>query len=81
MGNKEYEKGKVYFLNDKYYKLSTKQCQENLRDIFQGFEQYTFPLNLNNYTVSKEDEHLSSAAIDKLMKELSVVISKKEYFK
>lgn len=74
------DKEKVYFLNDKYYKLSTKQSRETLNDIFRGFEQYTFPLNLDNYTVSEKDEHLSPTAIDKLMKELSIVISQKENF-
>ncbi|MBI4680316.1 MAG: hypothetical protein HY753_03695 [Nitrospirae bacterium] len=71
---------KVYFLNGKYYKLSVSQHQATLKDLFEGFEHYRIPLTIDNYTVSSKDEHLNIGAIDRLMEELSFIISKKEYF-
>ncbi len=71
---------KVYYLNGKYYKLSLRQHHETVKDLFDGFEHYRIPLNMDNNTVSLEDEHLNQQAIDKIMKELSLIISKKEYF-
>jgi len=75
------DKEQVYFFQGKYYKLSMSQYHENVRDIFNGFEYYRVPMNLDNYTVSSKDYHLNQMAIDRLMKELSFVISKKEYFR
>lgn len=72
---------KVYHMNGKYYKLSMKQYNDNLQDIYSGFEHYRIPLDMDNYQVSSEDQHLNQQAIDKLMKELSLIISEKKYFK
>jgi len=79
----EFEDGdqeKVYFLNGRYYKTSIKQYQKNLKDIFEGFENYRIPLHIDNYKVSKEDMHLNRDAIEILMKQLANIISKKPYF-
>ncbi|GBE16220.1 hypothetical protein BMS3Abin15_00032 [bacterium BMS3Abin15] len=72
---------KVYFLNGKYYKTSIRQYQDDLRYLFHGFEHYRIPLNIENYTVKSGDSHLNQQAIDKLFKELSQIISKKNYFR
>ncbi len=75
------DKEEVYYLNGKYYKLSVRQHHENLEDLFDGFEHYRIPLDMDNFVVSSKDYHLNQIAIDRLMKELSFRISKKEYFK
>ena len=75
------DREKVYFLNGKYYKTSMRQYQDNLRELFQGFEHYRIPLNMEDYKVSSGDFHLNQQAIDKLFRELSQIISKKNYFK
>ncbi len=62
------EKEKVYYLKGKYYKLSVSQHRDTLKELFNGFEHYRFPLNMDNYTVSEKDEHLNQAAIEKLMR-------------
>ncbi len=71
----------VYFLNGKYYKLSFQQIQENLKDLFRDFEYYNIPLTVDNPRISQNDTHLNEQATDKLMKELSLIISRKDYFK
>ena len=73
-------KEKAYFFNGKYYKTSIRQYQDNLRELFYGFEHYRIPLNIENYTVKSGDSHLNQQAIDKLFKELSQIISKKKIF-
>ncbi len=75
------EEEKVHYLNGKYYKLSMRQYQDTLQDIFDGFEYYRIPLDMDNYTVSKEDMHLNQRAFDILFEKLSQIISKKDYFK
>jgi hypothetical protein len=74
------DKEKVFYLNGKYYKLSASQHNATLKDLFQGFEHYRIPLNIDNYTVSSKDEHLNLDAINRLMEKLSLILSKKEYF-
>jgi hypothetical protein len=77
---KENDREKVFVLNDKYYKISMKQYKDNLKNLFEGFEVYRIPLNADNYTARKGDAHLNLSAITLLMKDLSRIISKKEYF-
>lgn len=64
-------KEQVYFFEGKYYKLSMRQYHENVRDTLTGFEYYSIPLNLDNYTVSSKDSHLNQQAIDELFRKLS----------
>jgi hypothetical protein len=72
---------KIYFLNGKYFKTSMKQYLNNLKDIFYGFEHYRVPLNMENYTLRPRDYHFNQEAIDRLMKEIAFIVSKKEYFR
>lgn len=54
--------------------------RENLRELFSGFEHYRIPLDMENYQRSRTNTHLNESAIDKLMEELSLVISEEPYF-
>jgi hypothetical protein len=58
-----------------------KQYLNNLKDIFYGFEHYRVPLNMENYTLRPRDYHFNQEAIDRLMKEIAFIVSKKEYFR
>jgi hypothetical protein len=71
----------VYYLNGKYYRLSIRQYQENMRDLFDGFEHYRIPLNMEKYSFSDSDLHLNQQAIEKLFHRISRIISEKDYFK
>ena len=71
---------KAFFYKGKYYRVSMKQYDENMKELFEGFEHYKIPLNMEDVTVAGRDEHLSSEAIDKLMRNLAVIVSKKSYF-
>jgi hypothetical protein len=71
---------RIYLLNGKYYKISSKQYQDNQNELFRDFEFYNIPLKMDNYTVSEDDRHLNQQANNKLMEELSLIISNKKYF-
>jgi len=75
------EKVNVHYMNGKYYMLSMRQYHDNLKELYDGFESYRIPLELDNYTASSDSEHLNQQAIDKLFKEIAQIISRKEYFK
>jgi hypothetical protein len=77
---RDMEQEKAYFLKGKYYRVAMRQYQQNMKELFEGFENYRIPLNMKNFTASKEDAHLGPEAIDKLMRELAVIVSKKSYF-
>lgn len=80
--NKSIKSGReqVYLLNGKYYNRSSKQIQDNLKDLFRDFEHYRIPLNLENYRISENDSHLNDQAYNNLFEGLSKIISKQEYF-
>jgi hypothetical protein len=73
------ESEKAYFLNGNYYVTSIKQYQENMRDVFDGFDHYRIPLKIDNYKVKSEDFHLSQQAVDRVFEELSEVLNKQSY--
>ncbi|MEM3101637.1 MAG: hypothetical protein QXT99_09855 [Candidatus Nitrosotenuis sp.] len=72
------DEDKIYFFKGRYYKTSLKQYKRNIEDLFEGFEYYRIPL-IENYNVKEGDTHLNKEAIDLLMKELYIIVSKK-YF-
>jgi hypothetical protein len=74
------EMEKAYFLKGKYCRVSMRQYRNNMKELFEGFEHYNIPLNIEKYTASEKDAHLGNEAIDKLMRELAQIISGKEYF-
>jgi hypothetical protein len=77
----DYVKDKrTHFLNGKYYILTLKQYQDNLKDLFRNYEFYNIPLKMDNYTMSEDNRHLNLEANNKLMEELSLIISNKKYF-
>lgn len=75
------EREKAYFLDGKYYRASMKQYHDNMRELFEGFNHYRIPLNMERVTPNEEDSHLSRDAIDELMKEVALIVSKQSYFK
>ena len=74
-------KDKAYLLNGNYYIMSIRQYHDNLKELFDGFEHYRIPLNVDDYRVEEEDFHLNHQAVDLLMEELSNIIGGKGYFK
>ena len=74
-------KDKAYVLNGNYYVTSLKQYQNNLRDIFDGFDCYRIEIGIDNYKVKPEDFHLSQQAVDIVFEELSEVLSKQRFLK
>ncbi len=78
----EYEseaKEKAFFLNNKYYRISTNQYRDNLEDLFRGFEHHRVPLNIGKPTVSENNSHLNQTALHELLEEIAIIISKKNY--
>ena len=73
---RDMEMEKAYLFKGKYYKITMKQYHTNMKELFEGFEHYRIPLYMEDVTVKGPDEHLSHEAIDKLMKELSLIVSK-----
>ncbi len=71
---------KAYFFKDKYYRVSMKQYHDNMKELFEGFEFYKIPLNMEDVTIEGRDEHLNQEAIDKLMRELAVIVSSNSDF-
>jgi hypothetical protein len=71
---------KAFFLKGKYYIVSMSQYIDNMKEIFKGFEHYRIPFSMDDVTVKGRDEHLSHEAIDELMREISIIVSKKSYF-
>jgi len=74
---RDMEMEKAYFLNGKYFRVSMRQYQDNLKELFEGFEHYRIPLPMEKVTVNKDDSHLNREAIDKLMEELARIIAEK----
>jgi hypothetical protein len=72
---------KAFFLKGKYYRVSMKQYHDNMKELFYGFEHYRIPLNMDDVTIEGRDAHLNREAIDKLMGKISLILSRKEYFK
>jgi hypothetical protein len=71
---------KAYYYRDKYYRISMKQYQKNMSELFNGFVHYRIPLHMEDVTVEGRDQHLSHEAIDKMMKEVALIVSNKPYF-
>jgi hypothetical protein len=71
---------KAFFLKGKYYVVSMKQYKNNMQDLFKDFEHYRIPLNMEDVTIEGGDEHLNPEAIDKLMREIAVIVSKQSNF-
>lgn len=73
---KDMEMEKAYFLKGKYYRVSMRQYRDNMKELFEGFEHYRIPLNMEKVTASKEDAHLGHEAIDKLMEKIAHMLFK-----
>ncbi len=71
---------KVYYLKDRYYKVSMRQYRENLKDILDGFEHYRIPLNENIYKANPNSAHLTLEAIDEMFRIVTLIISQEKYF-
>ncbi len=78
---KNSETEKAFFLQGKYFRTSIKQYKNNLKELLDGYEHYRIPLNMENFTISEDNAHLNEKALRKIMQDLSLIMSKEEYFK
>jgi hypothetical protein len=65
------ENDEIYALNGKYYRVSKRQFEANLKDINSGFDTEVIPVTLKDWRVSPEDGHLNREATDLVMAALA----------
>jgi hypothetical protein len=65
------EDEKTYVLNEKYYRVSKRQFEENWIYINQGFDTYIIPVTVEDWRVGPEDGHLNKQATDQVMRDLA----------
>jgi hypothetical protein len=61
----------VYLLNNKYYRTSRHQYEDNWRYVNRGFDTELIFVTLKDWRVSPEDGHLNAGAIDHVMAQLA----------
>jgi hypothetical protein len=61
----------VFLLNDRYYRASRGQFQDNIRDMNNGFRWLRVPVTVKNWRVSATDGHYNAVATDQIMRTLA----------
>jgi hypothetical protein len=65
------EKDEVYVLNGRYYRVSKRQYEANLRDMNRGFTIEAIPVTIPDWRVSVEDGHLNAKATNLVISALA----------
>ena len=61
----------VHYLNGKYYKTSSSQYLENVKNMQAGLVSFTIPVTIGAWRRGPEDGHLNEHAVDQVMKDLA----------
>jgi hypothetical protein len=61
----------VYVLNNKYYRVSKHQLQDNWSYVNRGFDTEIIPITVKNWRVGPEDGHLNKQATEQAMSALA----------
>jgi hypothetical protein len=61
----------IYVLNEKYFRVSKRQFEENWRYVNQGFTAQVFPVTVKDWRVGPDDGHLNQAANEQIMGDLA----------
>ena len=61
----------VYVFNGKYYRVSSKQFEDNSNFINQGFDVYRVSVKLKNWKYGVADRHLNEHAVDQVMRDFA----------
>jgi len=62
---------RVYVLNNKYYRTSSREFRENWNYVNKGFDVEIIPVTLRDWRVGPEDGHLNARAMDEAMAHLA----------
>ncbi len=64
----------VHCLNGRYYRTSSKQFNDNMAYLNQGFRTCIIPVTVDNWRINPEDAHLNESAIEQVMHDFALVI-------
>jgi hypothetical protein len=65
------EEEQVYVLNNKYYRVSRRQMEENWSYVNRGFDTEIIPITVKDWRVGPEDGHLNKQATEQAMSALA----------